>query len=167
MQSHAIVLKVQQMKAIPTQSVESGRAAEAAPLISIRSALDLLATAVSQGEERLDDAAVDQPQDVVRYALSLAPVDDDDLAALGCKLVREVYADGRLRDRLTLGALVVFDAAEKSQIRGRSPSVMLGDATRAAGRFAELIPDAALDVRASHGSLATRDIGAAGIPAES
>jgi hypothetical protein len=77
---------------------------------------------------------------------------------------------------LTLGALVVFDAAEKSQNRGGSATGMLEDATHAARRFVELIPDAGLDVAviwatllptAARGSSATpRDAGAAGIPVE-
>jgi len=52
-----MLTNVQPMKAMPTQSVAFGRAAERPPLINTRSAIDPLATAVTQGEERVDGAS--------------------------------------------------------------------------------------------------------------
>jgi hypothetical protein len=53
--------------------------------------------------------------------------------------VRDLYRDGRLPIPITLGALIVFDAAQRSQERGRRWGDVLDDAIAAAARFLDLV----------------------------
>jgi hypothetical protein len=128
--------------------------AKAEPLIDIGHALDLLAAAVEQcGEyfvyppvwirDRCLYAAHSGPRCLVGHALALAGVDEDDLAALGDLGVRELYGEGRLPVRLTLGALAVFDAAQRSQDRGYAWGDALDYASGVAVRLLDLLPDSA------------------------
>ena len=112
------------------------RTGESTPLIDIGRALDLLATAITQ-------AAHGGPQGLARRALSLAQVGDDlEERDHG---VRQLYERGTLRGRLTLGALAVLDAAERSQDRGYAYADALDYATSAAERFLDLLPDTVFD----------------------
>lgn len=104
-------------------------------MIDIGFALELVAAAVAPDGE---------PGGIVHDMLALAEVDDADLEKLRERSVRELYQQGSLRVRFTLGALAVLDAAEKSQSRGHSGAVVLDDATRVAARFVDLLPDTAL-----------------------
>jgi hypothetical protein len=121
-----------------------------APLIDIVRALDLLAAAVEQrGESFVFVAGRHQvclyrtdggPQCLVGRCLSLAGVSDDELDALGGDAVRDLYCRGALPVRLTLGALVVFDAAQRGQDRAYSWADARDYAVGVAERFVELIP---------------------------
>jgi hypothetical protein len=125
-------------------------AAETGPLIDIGSALDLLATAVKQrgeyyvyppipaGHRTCTYATSSGPQCIVGHALSLAQVSDEGLEALRGRGVRELYVQGQLPVRLTLGALAVFDAAQRTQDRGCAWGDALDHATRVALRFVNL-----------------------------
>jgi hypothetical protein len=137
------------------------RAAETRPLIDIGRALELLATAVKQrgeyyayppipvGHRRCMYATSRGPQCIVGHALSLAQVSDEGLQALRGRGVRELYAQGRLPVRLTLGALAVFDAAQRTQDRGYAWGDALDHAARVALRFLDLLPDAAFGAATS------------------
>lgn len=135
---------------------ESSLEVEATPLIGICRALDLLATAaeLARATSTYPSAPVRVSVQVpspgqacrgspclVRFALSLEQVGEDDLAALRDHRVRDLYARGRLSDRLTLGAMIVFDAAQQSEESGHSWGDALDHATGAAGRFLDLIPN--------------------------
>jgi hypothetical protein len=123
----------------------------AAPLIDIGRALDLLAMAVKhRGACFVYVAAHDQtclyttgggPQCLVGRALSLAGIDDDELEALGHRGLRELYREGILPARLTLGAVAVLDAAQRGQDRGYTWGEALEYAAGVADRFLDLIPD--------------------------
>jgi hypothetical protein len=125
------------------------------PLIDIGRALDLLAEAVAHRGEyfafppiwirdhRCLYANRGGPCCLVGHALSLAGVGDDDLVTLGDRGVRELYAEGRLPVRLTLGALAVFDAAQRSQDRGYAWGDALDYASGVAVRLLDLLPDSA------------------------
>lgn len=117
--------------------------AETKPLIDIGGALDLLATAVKQYATRSG------PQCIVCHALSLAQVSDEGLEALRGRGVRELYAQGQLPVRLTLGALAVFDAAQRTQDRGYAWGDALDHAALVAMRFLDLLPDAAFGAATS------------------
>lgn len=135
------------------------RAAGTGPLIDIGGALDLLATAVKQRGEyyvyrpipvgRRMYAACGGSQCIVGHALSLAQVSDEGLEALRGRCVRELYADDQLPVRLTLGALAVFDAAQRAQDRGSAWGDALDHAARVAVRFLDLLPDAAFGTATS------------------
>jgi hypothetical protein len=123
------------------------------PLIDIGRALDLLAAAVKEGGEYFVYASVvgrtrtclysarGGPPCLVGHALSLANVGDDDLAALGDRGVRELYGQGRLPVRLTIGALVVLDAAQRAQDRGYAWGDALEHAGGVAAQYLDLVPD--------------------------
>ena len=119
------------------------------PFIDLGRALELLAAAVQQRGERFVFVAGRHqsclyasdggPQCLVGRCLSLAGVDEDDLDALGGHGVRELYDRGGLPVRLTLGALVVFDAAQRGQDRGYAWGEALEYAVGVAERFLDLI----------------------------
>lgn len=135
---------------------ESSLEVEVTPLIGICRALDLLATAaeLARATSTYPPAPVRASVQVpslgqacrgspclVRFALSLEQVGEDVLAALRDHRVRDLYALGRLSDRLTLGAMIVLDAAQQSEESGHTWGEALDDATGTAGRFLDLIPD--------------------------
>jgi hypothetical protein len=116
-----------------------------ARLIDIGDALDLLARAVSEGgrgyagcQARLY-ALNGEPKSVVGHALLLANVDADDLEVMGGHRIRDLYREARLPVDLTLGALIVLDAAQRSEDGGSCGDDVLADATAAAGHFLDLI----------------------------
>jgi hypothetical protein len=123
----------------------------ATPLIDIGRALDLLAMAVKhRGACFVYVAGQEQtclyttgggPQCLVGRALSLAGIDDDELEALGNRGVRELFRDGTLPVRLTLGAAAVLDAAQRGQDRGYTWGEAFEYAAGVADRFVDLIPD--------------------------
>lgn len=137
-------------------SRHSPQAAKADLLIDIGRALDLLAEAVTLCGEyfvyppvwirdhRSLYANHHGPRCLVGHALSLAGVGDDELATLGDLGVRELYSEGKLPVRLTLGALAVFDAAQRSQDRGYAWGDALDYASSAAVRLLDLLPDHAV-----------------------
>lgn len=53
--------------------------------------------------------------------------------------VRDLYRDGGLPIPITLGALIVLDAAQRSQDRGRRWGDVLDDAITAAAKFLDLV----------------------------
>jgi hypothetical protein len=119
------------------------------PVIDLGRALDLLTTAVTQRRVvriRRGPALVvpvqdgGGPQCLVGRCLSLAGVDDGDLDALDGHAVRELYRGDALPVQLTLGALVLFDAAQRGQDRGYGWDEALEYAVGVAGRFLDLIP---------------------------
>jgi hypothetical protein len=122
-------------------------------LLGIADAFDLLAAAVddrgsdfvvrsNSGPDISDYAnlyAFDgEPQCIVGYALSLAHVRVQDLESMCDQPVRDLYRDGRLPIPITLGALIVLDAAQRSEGRGRRWGDVLDDATAAVARFLDL-----------------------------
>lgn len=63
--------------------------------------------------------------------------------------MRELYTQGQLPVRLTLGAVAVFDAAQRTQDRGFAWGDALNHATAVALRFLDLLPDAAFGAATS------------------
>ena len=126
-------------------------------MIDIRLALDLLAAAVAErGHHFVYPPIGDLERDCVYRphsgsltlageALSLAGVSPGDLELLHGNSVRDLYARGQLPVSLTLGAVVVLDAAEHSQDRGQAWGDAVEHARRVAVRFITLLPDHALD----------------------
>lgn len=122
--------------------------------IDIGGALDLLTSVVNDhGEDvngesdanhgRLHDAfrytIGGIPHCIVGHALARVSVDVADLEAMRDQRLRDLYRDGRLPITLTLGALIVLDAAQQSEDRGRTWGTALDDATVAAVRFLDLV----------------------------
>jgi hypothetical protein len=121
--------------------------------LDIMDALDLLATAViDRGDDfastpnsgpnitnRHRYAIFDEPRCIVGYALSLANVTVEDLRSMRDQPVRDLYRDGGLPIPITLGALIVLDAAQRSQDRGRRWGDVLDDAVTAAAKFLDLV----------------------------
>jgi hypothetical protein len=124
------------------------------PLIDIGRALDLLAAAakergeyfvyvLSVGSARTCRYSVRGSRPcLVGYALSLAHIGDDALDALGDRGVRELNGQARLPVRLTLGGLVVLDAA---QDRGYAWGDALVYASGVAVKFLDLVPDSVFE----------------------
>jgi hypothetical protein len=127
-----------------------------APVIDIGHALDLLAAAVRERDAALvyvggvrqpGPAESDgEPRRLVGRALSLEQVPNDDLLQVDDLGVRELARRGSLPVQLTLGALVVLDAAQRAQDRGSAWGDALDHAINAATRFLALIPDCAFGV---------------------
>jgi hypothetical protein len=116
-----------------------------ASLIDIGDALHLLARAANEGgrgyagsQARLY-ALNGEPKSIVAHALLLANVDAHDLEVMRGHGVRELYREARLPVDLTLGALIVLDAAQRSEDLGSCGDEVLDDATAAAARFLDLI----------------------------
>jgi hypothetical protein len=132
------------------------RAAESTRLIHTGRALDLPATAVTQRGKhdirppismspgRYAHSAHGELQRIVHRARSSAQVGDDDLEELREHGVRELYGQGPLCVRLTLGALAVLEAAESSQDRGDAWPDALYCARSVAAPFLDALPDPAL-----------------------
>jgi hypothetical protein len=92
---------------------------------------------------------------IVTLALSKAGAPLTALISLASTPIADLYASGRHPLNLTLGAVVVFRAAESAERRGQTWAMSLQAALRAASRFVDLIPDrvvarAAEAVAASH-----------------
>jgi hypothetical protein len=96
--------------------------------LDIADALDLVA------------AGAREPCGIVAFALSMAGVADADLDSIRDRSLRQLYRDGELPIPVTLGALIVLDAAQRSQGRGRAADKVLDDAAAAASRFLDLAP---------------------------
>jgi hypothetical protein len=88
-----------------------------------------------------DDASPAATDGIVTLALSKAGAPRTALSPLAHTPVADVYASGRSPLDLTLGAVVVFRAAESLERRGQTWAASLQAAVRAASRFLELIPD--------------------------
>ena len=147
---------------------------DAGPVIDIGTALDLLAAAVEQrGAEFVYEpvwmnesrylsclyANRGAPDCIVGHALALADICVRDLEEMGDDSVRDLYLRGKLPVTLTLGALAVFDAAQRSQDRGCRWGDVLGCATDAAVKFLDLLPDTVFDaVRQARPTRAGRDV---------
>jgi hypothetical protein len=80
-----------------------------------------------------------EPHGIVGHALFMAQVSVEDLESMTGWPLRDLYRDGRLPIPFTLGALIVLDAAQRSQDRGRGSADLLDDATAAAARFLDLV----------------------------
>jgi hypothetical protein len=78
---------------------------------------------------------------IVTLALRKAGAPLTVLSALAHAPVADVYASGRPDLNLTLGAVVVFRAAESAERRGQTWAMSRQAALQAAARFVELIPD--------------------------
>jgi hypothetical protein len=130
-----------------------------AHVIDIVDALDLLDSCVrDRGEDyrslrrRLpavsrtgrNDAFPAATDSIVTLALTKAGAPLIALSPLAHTSVADVYASERHRINLTLGAVVVFRAAESVERRGQTWAMSLQAALRAASRFVELIPDRVL-----------------------
>jgi hypothetical protein len=126
------------------------------PAIDICRALCLLEKAVTERGEHCVFPPVANPGGMCFYGvsegpacivgavLSLAQVGADRLDIIREYGVREPYRKGRLPVRLTLGALAVLDAAQRSQDRGHPLGDVVEHAIRAADRFLDLAPDVVL-----------------------
>jgi hypothetical protein len=127
---------------------------ERARLIDVGTALDLLARVVDdRGDDFTYTPATDpchrhrgyvyafdgKPQCIVGHALARASVDVAHLEEMRDERLRDLYRDGGLPVPLSLGALIVFDAAQQSQDRGRTWGAALDDATAAAARYLDLM----------------------------
>jgi hypothetical protein len=124
--------------------------------IDIGRALDLLDAAVDAYGASFVYPPVDDPErdclyrfddgplTIAAHALRLVGVRDADLERLRHQPLRELHAQGSLPVRLSLGAAVVLDAAQRSQDRGRSCGEALEDAAKVAQRYIALLPDRAL-----------------------
>lgn len=110
--------------------------ADTVPFIDMCRALDLLASAVRQAGRDVEPSRC-----LIGRAFSLAGVGGGCHDVIGEHNLRELYAQDRLPVRLTLGALVVFDAAQRAQDRGLTVDNTLGCASSAAVRFIDLLPD--------------------------
>jgi hypothetical protein len=115
-------------------------------VIDIVDALDLLASCVrdrGEGYRSLHprDALPSATDSVVIYALSKAGAPLTALSPLAHTPIADLYASGRHPLPLTLGAVVVFRAAESEDRRGHTWGMSLEAALRAASRFVELAPD--------------------------
>jgi hypothetical protein len=125
-------------------------------VIDIVNALDLLDSCVrDRGEDyrslprRLAAVSATEPQDealaasdsIVTLALRKAGAPLTALNALAHAPIADVYASGRPDLNLTLGAVVVFRAADSAERRGQTWAMSLHAALQAAARFVELIPD--------------------------
>jgi hypothetical protein len=129
-------------------------------VIDIVDALDLLESCVRDRGEgyrspRPRDAFQSATDSVVTYALSKTGAPLTALSPLAHTPIGDLYATGRHPLPLTLGAVVVFRAAESEDRRGHTWGMSLEAALRAASRFVELVPDrvvrcAAEAVAASH-----------------
>jgi hypothetical protein len=137
----------------------SGMTTRDLSVIDIGRALDLLAAAVKErGEYFVYPPFTESvrpclysvrggPRCLVGHALSLAHVGDDDLDALEDRGVRELYGQGKLPVRLTIGALVVLDAAQRMQDRGYAWGDALDYAGDVAVEFLDLVPDSVFEAR--------------------
>jgi hypothetical protein len=95
--------------------------------------------AVSPGKPKAE--APGQCDSIVTLALREAGAPLTVLSALAHSPVADVYASGRADLNLTLGAVVVFRAAESAELHGQTWAMSLHAALQAAAGFIELIPD--------------------------
>jgi hypothetical protein len=114
--------------------------------IDMVDALDLLDSCVrDHGEDyrslRRRDAFPTATDSIVTLALSKAGAPLSALSPLAHTPIADLYASGRQPLPLTLGAVVVFRAAESADRRGQTWAMSYQAALRAASRFVELIPD--------------------------
>ncbi|HKC28846.1 MAG TPA: hypothetical protein VKB75_12615 [Jatrophihabitans sp.] len=129
--------------------------------IDIGRALDLLQAAVDsygpafvyppvadpehESVYRVDDG----PLTLAAHALQLAGVPDTELEPLRHQPLRDLHAQGLMPVRLSMGAAVVLDAAQRSQDRGRSGGEALEEAAKVAERYMALLPDHAFEAVAA------------------
>ena len=107
-------------------------------MVDIGTTLELLATAVRRRGRGASGCLVGQ-------VLADAGVRPRDIEALRGEGVRDLYRAGRLPISLTLGAVAVLDAAQRSEARGRPSPDVLADATATAVRVLDLMPDTLFD----------------------
>jgi hypothetical protein len=115
-------------------------------VIDIVDALDLVDSCVRECGEgyrslRRRDAIPTATDSIVTLALSKAGVPLTALSPLAHTPIADLYVSGRHPLPLTLGAVVVFRAAESEDRRGQTWAICSEAALRAASRFVELIPD--------------------------
>jgi hypothetical protein len=125
-------------------------------VIDIVEALDLLDSCVRDPghgyrslPRRLAAVSSTEPQDealaasgsIVTLALRRAGAPLTALRAVAHAPIADVYASGRPDLNLTLGAAVVFRAAESAERQGQPWAMCLQAALQTAARFVELIPD--------------------------
>jgi hypothetical protein len=130
-------------------------------VIDMGTALDLLATAVRhRGPDFVYQyvwvepgryltcryANGGAPDCIVGHVLAYAGVKVAMLEALRDDGVAELWAEGRLPCRLTLGALAVLRAAQQGQDRGCPWGEVLDQAVTAAARILDLLPAAAFEL---------------------
>jgi hypothetical protein len=122
--------------------------------LDLTDALDLLSDAVAQadaggtrpchsGQDRTrhahPNARTDEERSILGRALSLAGVSDEDVEASCSRPLRDLYRERGFPIDITLGALIVLDAAQRSEARGQSRDDVLDDAVCAAAKFLDLI----------------------------
>jgi hypothetical protein len=113
---------------------------ERAARIDIGEALDLLARAVNEiGHRDSTHAFSGERLSIVDATLFSANVNVKDLAEMRGHRLRDLYRESRLPVDVTLGALIVLDAAQRSEDRGSNADDVLDDATAAADRFMDLV----------------------------
>lgn len=113
-------------------------------MIDIGDALDLLTSVVNEGGSdsarcQALRATHGESRSIVWHALSHANVTVEDVEAMRGHRLRDLYRDARLPVALTLGALIVLDAAQQSEDHGSCADDALDDATGAAARFLDLV----------------------------
>lgn len=128
-------------------------------MIDIEDALNLLEAVVKDGgEETRADAwyvnpLLNQPVCMIGRAMSYAGIDTKTMLGWGRKPIQDVYEEGLIPEEITLGAVLVLRAAQMAQdghIKAGQhiPPVTWGEALsealRAAERYLDLIPEAAL-----------------------
>jgi hypothetical protein len=99
-----------------------------------------------------------EPHGIIGYALATAKVAVNELESMCGHTLRELYRDGRMPIPITLGALIVLDAAQRSQDHGRQRHEVLDDATAAAARFLDLVSVVAVLPRGCDPRHAFRDL---------
>jgi hypothetical protein len=142
------------MTATAPSTMIASPASQAAQLIDVGIALDLLARVVDDCGEDFTSTPVagpshprrgyvyaldGRPQCIVGHALARASVDVAQLEQMRDEHLRDLYRDGRLPVKLSLGALTALDAAQRSQDRGLTWGAALEDATAAAARYFDLV----------------------------
>ena len=140
------------MTSTAAPGIVAGTRRRAAAVLDIVDALDLVSTAVDDrgrdfvhrpvsGPGVINDAyryAVGgEPRCIVGHALSLANVATEELESMH-EPVRDLYSDGRLPIPITLGALIVLDAAQRSEADGSPWGDVLDDAFAAAEKVRDL-----------------------------
>jgi hypothetical protein len=114
--------------------------------VDIVDALDLLGSCVrDRGEghrsRRRGDGVPTATDSIVILALTKAGAPLTALRPLTHTPIADLYASGQHPLPLTLGAVVVFRAAESEDRRGQTWGMSLQAALRAASRFVDLVPD--------------------------
>jgi hypothetical protein len=156
-------LPAQPVTAVPTRCLPVSTSGPL-PLIDIGAALDLMAAALAMPADRSVHrpgpatgsgstvrryASGGEPQSLVGHVLALAGVAVNQLERLEEEPLRELWQRDGLPVRLTLGALVVLDAAQRRQSRGCAVTDILPHVAAIARCYVDLLPDRVVQSAAS------------------